>query len=280
MSDSERLKGLLDGSIDPSVIEDDPGLYSMAERIYGRDALEEMGVSPPVKPKAHGIAASNGNGGVELPETAIDAEDGMDDVRKPRRSKILISASVICLCIVASNVAIGIGTYVPLCEDEVGPKVLTYTSSATEIDGSLLISWTVTGMNISSNYTITWVISEDGSNEVVDEGGSSWTAGETVRIQTENWMVTKPPYTYLSVLYLEGIAVAYSNGTVGDSVQALANIQQVTPKCEDNTRLLWSELPEYNDIDSWDSAGTGGIIDGALMMLFGLTTILLLLRKR
>ena len=74
--------------------------------------------------------------------------------------------------------------------------------------------------------------------------------------------------------------MAYSNGTVGDSVQALANIQQLTPKCEDNTRLLWSELPEYNDIDSWDSAGTGGIIDGALMMLFGLTTILLLLRKR
>jgi hypothetical protein len=60
----------------------------------------------------------------------------------------------------------------------------------------------------------------------------------------------------------------------------LANIQQLTPKCEDNTRLLWTELPEYNDIGSWESAGTGGIIDGALMMLFGLTTILLFLRKR
>ena len=280
MSDSERLKGLLDGSIDPSVIEEEPALYSMAERIYGRDALEEMGVSAPVKPKAHGIAISNGNGGVELPEVAIDEGEEVDDLRKPRRSRLLITVSVICLCIVASNVAIGIGAYVPLCEDEVGPKVLTYTSSATEIGESLYISWTVTGMNISSNYSITWVISEDGSNEVIDEGGSSWTAGETVRIQTENWLVSKPPYTYLSVLHHEGVPVAYSNGTVGDSVQALADIVQLNPKCEDNTRLLWSEIPEYSDIDSWDPAGSGGIIDGALMMLFGLTTILLLLRKR
>ncbi len=280
MSGSERLKGLLDGSIDPSEIEEDPALYSMAERIYGRDALEEMGVNPPVKPKTHGIAISNGNGGVLLPEEAQEEVDEVGELRKPRRPTILISASVICLCIVASNVAIGIGTYVPLCEDEVGPKVLTYSSSATEIDGSLLISWTVTGMNLSSNYSITWVISENGSNEVVDEGGSSWTAGETVRIQTENWMVTKPPYTYLSVLHLEGVPVAYSNGTVGDSIQVLANIEQLTPKCDDNTRLLWTELPEYNNINSWDSAGTGGIIDGALMMLFGLSTVLLLLRKR
>ena len=280
MSGSERLKGLLDGSIDPSEIEEYPALYSMAERIYGRDALEEMGVNPPVKPKTHGIAISNGNGGVLLPEEAQEEVDEVGELRKPRRPTILISASVICLCIVASNVAIGIGTYVPLCEDEVGPKVLTYSSSATEIDGSLLISWTVTGMNLSSNYSITWVISENGSNEVVDEGGSSWTAGETVRIQTENWMVTKPPYTYLSVLHLEGVPVAYSNGTVGDSIQVLANIEQLTPKCDDNTRLLWTELPEYNNINSWDSAGTGGIIDGALMMLFGLSTVLLLLRKR
>ena len=93
-------------------------------------------------------------------------------------------------------------------------------------------------------------------------------------------MVTKPPYTYLSVLHLEGVPVAYSNGTVGDSIQVLANIEQLTPKCDDNTRLLWTELPEYNNINSWDSAGTGGIIDGALMMLFGLSTVLLLLRKR
>ena len=280
MSDSERLKGLLDGSIDPSEIEGDPGLYSMAERIYGRDALEEMGVNKPVKPKAHGISVSNGNGGVEIPEgEESDDEGGLGGAKTSTRPVFSIVVSLLCLSIVASNVAIGIGSYVPLCEDEVGPKELTYSSSATVNDGSLLISWTVTGMNISSNYSISWVISENGSNEVVDEGGSAWTAGETVRIQTENWMVTTPPYTYLSILSLEGEPVAFSNGTVG-GLSVLAMTSDPTPNCDENTRLLWSELPEYNDLDSWGQAGTGGVIDGALMMLFSLITIRLMLRKR
>ena len=43
MSDAERVKGLLDGSMNPSELEDDPELYALAERIYGREALEEMG---------------------------------------------------------------------------------------------------------------------------------------------------------------------------------------------------------------------------------------------
>ena len=79
MSDSDRLKGLLDGSIEPSEIEENPELYSMAERIYGRDALEEMGVSRPAKPKVHGISVSNGNGGVELPEVEDTTETGSDE---------------------------------------------------------------------------------------------------------------------------------------------------------------------------------------------------------
>ena len=33
MSDSERVKGLLDGTVDPSELEGDPELYSLAERI-------------------------------------------------------------------------------------------------------------------------------------------------------------------------------------------------------------------------------------------------------
>ena len=279
MSDSDKLKGLLDGSIEPSEIEQDPALYSMAERIYGRDALEEMGVSRPAKPKSHGISVSNGNGGVVLPE-ADDALEGPPDILTKQRKPIFsIVISLLCLSIVASNVAIGIGSYVPLCQDEVVPKDLAYSSSATVIDGKLLISWTVTGMNISSNYSISWIVSENGSNEIVDQGGSSWMAGETVRIQTENWMVTKPPYTYLSVLSLEGVAIAYSNGTVGD-VSTMADVGDSGGGCDDNTRLLWSELPEYNDLSSWDEAGTGGIIDGALMTVFGLLTLRLMIRKR
>ena len=48
MSDSERVKGLLDGTVDPSELEGDPELYSLAERIYGREALDEMGIAAPV----------------------------------------------------------------------------------------------------------------------------------------------------------------------------------------------------------------------------------------
>ena len=47
MPDPEAVRRLLSGEINPSEIEDEPGLYSMAERIYGAEVLEEMGVSAP-----------------------------------------------------------------------------------------------------------------------------------------------------------------------------------------------------------------------------------------
>ena len=47
MSDTELMKKLLDGTLDPVELENNPHLYTLAERIYGREALEEMGVSGP-----------------------------------------------------------------------------------------------------------------------------------------------------------------------------------------------------------------------------------------
>ena len=47
MPDSDAVRRLLEGNIDPVEIEQDPELYSMAERIYGSEALEEMGVHAP-----------------------------------------------------------------------------------------------------------------------------------------------------------------------------------------------------------------------------------------
>ena len=47
MEESDAIKRLLEGDIDPSEIEGDSRLYSMAERIYGAEALDEMGVSAP-----------------------------------------------------------------------------------------------------------------------------------------------------------------------------------------------------------------------------------------
>ena len=47
MSSPDAIRRLLEGEIDPNEIEGDANLYSMAERIYGSEVLEEMGVSPP-----------------------------------------------------------------------------------------------------------------------------------------------------------------------------------------------------------------------------------------
>ena len=47
MSSPDAIRRLLEGEIDPIEIEGDANLYSMAERIYGSEVLEEMGVSPP-----------------------------------------------------------------------------------------------------------------------------------------------------------------------------------------------------------------------------------------
>ena len=42
MPDPDAVKRLLSGEISPTEIEDDAALYSMAERIYGAEVLEEM----------------------------------------------------------------------------------------------------------------------------------------------------------------------------------------------------------------------------------------------
>ena len=46
MPDSEAVRRLLEGNIDPLEIEQDPELYSMAERIYGRSIRGDGGPSP------------------------------------------------------------------------------------------------------------------------------------------------------------------------------------------------------------------------------------------
>jgi len=59
MPDPDAVRRLLEGEIDPSEIEGDPNLYAMAERIYGSEALEEMGV---VGPQIGDIVEESGGG--------------------------------------------------------------------------------------------------------------------------------------------------------------------------------------------------------------------------
>ncbi len=116
MPDADAVKRLLSGEINPSEIEDDVSLYSMAERIYGSEALEEMGVSAPeigdVEPPPQSGPISND---VSLPDFVPempDSKEGQVSRRGGRRDFVLLTG--LCGLIgVAVNSVIG-GGYV-LC---------------------------------------------------------------------------------------------------------------------------------------------------------------------
>ena len=289
MSDSERVKGLLDGSMDPTELEGDDELYALAERIYGREALEEMGISTPERP-AENVPQLSQNGidmDVELPEID-DSVEGIDGgPQSPRRRKLAFLVGLIGMSLVGMNVAVGIGQYFDLCVDDLEPDPLGFTVTANEQNGSLYITWTVTNLNLSANYSIQWSISQNGSSELVDGGYFNWTTNmqQSSMAHTEHRAVTTPPWCYITSLHEEGVKISddtSSNGCVGNSSSAssLATISPVSSLCEDNTRLLWNEASNYESIDSWAVSGSGDLLDGALLMLFGILTLFGLFSKK
>jgi len=283
MSDAERVKGLLDGSMDPAELEGDSELYSLAERIYGREALDEMGVSAPersheVDPTIH----SNGNNlEVELPDAPEDLGDTDGSAKGSSRHRIVLMAGLVGLVLVSVNVAVGIGQYLALCEDQLESPPLSFSTSSTWQNESLHITWTVSNLNTTTNYSIHWSISQNGSAEPVDSDWFNWSASSNM-IHSENRAVTSPPWCYISVLYSEGIEISQSNACIGNSstTSVLADLSTVPKLCEDNTRLLWDKAAGYQSIDSWVPAGSGGLLDGALLMLFGMVTLRTVFRKK
>ena len=279
MSDAERVKGLLDGSMDPSELEDDPELYALAERIYGREALEEMGVTAPVRPpevipEVHSIG---NNHDVELPEHVEEfelPEASSKSSFQPSRRRVMLMAGVVGLVLVGVNVAVGLGQYLSLCEDQLEQPPLSFTSTSNWQNDTFYITWTTSNLNSSVDYSIHWSLSQNGSVEHVDSGWFNWT-GSTTMVHSENRPTTTPPWCYISTLYSEGAEIAQSNDCSGNSsgVSALAEMSDIEMLCEDNTRLLWDEADEYKSIDSWAPAGEGGLLDGALLMLFGLISM-------
>ena len=273
MEDSDRIKGVLDGTIDPSEISGDKKLYSMAERIYGREALEEMGVEPPVEPPESGIKAMNGNGGVEIPIKDVVGTVNLGSRKKSRRRVVLPLIMFTLLTISGFNVVVGIGTVLPLCEDEPPEQELEFSSSAQLQNNTLFIVWKMTGLNNGSSYTIEWQVSQNGSAEIVDTGNSTWVSdNDPVRFDNRNWYVDAPPYSYLSTLYEDDLIVAFSNGS-GDSITTLSDEANRVSYCDSNTRLIWTEYQDFGNKDAWGESGTGEIADGAMMMLFALMMI-------
>lgn len=274
MGDSNSIKGVLDGTIDPSEISGDKKLYSMAERIYGREALEEMGVEPPVEPPESGIKAMNGNGGVEIPIKDSLGTVNVDSRKKPRRRVVLPLIMFALLTISGFNVVVGIGTVLPLCEDDPPEQELEFSSSAQLQNNTLFIVWKMTGLNNGSFYTIEWQVSQNGSSEIVDIGNSTWVSdNDPVRFDNRNWYIDAPPYSYLSTLYEDDLMVAFSNGS-GDSITTLSDDANRVSYCESNTRLIWAEYQDFESKDAWGESGTGEIADGAMMMLFALMMII------
>ena len=274
MEDSDKIKGVLDGTIDPSEISGDKKLYSMAERIYGREALEDMGVEPPVEPPESGIKAMNGNGGVEIPIKDSVGTVNLGSRKKPRRRVVLPLIMFTLLTISGFNVVVGIGTVLPICEDEPPEQELEFSSSSQLQNNTLFIVWKMTGLNNGSSYTIEWQVSQNGSAEIVDTGNSTWVSdNDPVRFDNRNWYVDAPPYSYLSTLYEDDLIVAFSNGS-GDSITTLSEEANRVSYCDSNTRLIWTEYQDFENKDAWGQSGTGEIEDGAMMMLFALMMII------
>ncbi len=270
MDASERIKGVLDGSIQPSEISGDEELYYMAERIYGRDALENMGVEPPVKPPELGVVSINGNGGVQIPNSVDRLGSENNQKIKVKRRRIVIPLIMfMCLIISSYNVSFGLGSAITLCSEEEPMQELEMdTSSHLSENGTLYIVWNMYGLNNYSEYVLEWSVSQNGSSNVVENGINTWNLSESARITSFNWKIEYPPYSYLSSLSQDGVPVAWSNSSGGQVITVLSESGQESAYCADNTRLIWSEYSNLESKEAWGEAGTGDIIDGALIMLF------------
>ena len=139
MVDSDAVKRLLEGDIEPSEIEGDPSLYSMAERIYGREALEEMGVfapeveTPEIQPDFGEISDD-----VSLPDFQPEISDSKT-YDKPPKGKRRIFTLFVGVCglfgtllnmVVGSGAvlcSIGLADMKQICNDDYGQTKLVWT---------------------------------------------------------------------------------------------------------------------------------------------------------
>ena len=140
MDDSDAVKRLLDGTIEPSEIEGNPRLFAMAERIYGREALEELGVfapeiETPVIPENIGAIPPD----ISLPDFQPDLEllkSGDVSREKGKRRLMSLAIGTLGLLGVGFNVVIGGGSVLCsvgiadmryICDPEFGNTKLVWT---------------------------------------------------------------------------------------------------------------------------------------------------------
>ena len=143
MPDPEAVRRLLEGEIDPIEIEGDAALYSMAERIYGSEALEELGVQPPKIGNADelvdfGLISDD----ISLPDFMPDISDTKDGQKgaSSRRRWFVFFSGVFGLIGTTFNMTIGAGAALcsvgvanmrEICNDDYGQTKIVWTEGYT-----------------------------------------------------------------------------------------------------------------------------------------------------
>jgi hypothetical protein len=290
MNEGERLRELLDGSMDPSELESYSEYYRLAERIYGREALDEMGITTPeeIEKEKEQNRSSEFTHDVILPSPKTDSEvkETVNLDKKTKRKLFLTLIGIIGLLLVGSNILVGVDAIVPdsivtLCED-VEPLGEIEFKDAEVVNGTTLtIFWTVKNVTIGENYTITWDISQNGSQELVDSGSLGWQANGNTFTHAYSVNVEIEPYTWISKL-LDGnmTIISTTNGDYSSSEVSAMSIIGSEKNCEDNPKLKISEIMDYQNIDSWTQTGNGDMLDGMLIMTFSFISLLGMRKKR
>ena len=287
MNEGERLRELLDGSMDPSELENYDEFYRLAERIYGREALDEMGITTPEEIEEE--KAQNGSSefthDVILPSPKADSPEEEINIqrRNPKRRLILTIIGVIGLLLVSSNIAVGIDSIIPveLCEDTEAPGDIGFEATQTVNGTTFTIIWSMDNLTINQNYTITWDISQNGSQELVDSGSYTWLANGNLYSHLKSVNVQTEPYAWSSELLDENLTIiSTANGDYSSSGVTTMSIIETDKKCEDNPKLKLGEITDYKNLDSWTQTGDGDMLDGMLIMTLSFISLLGLRKKK
>jgi len=139
MSDgNSRLKELLDGKLSPQEIADDPVLASLAERMYGADFLDNVGISRGDTKRAlvEQFSEIEGDdllidempdGGLplpmpsDMPPNPANIEDVFDDTSSHRTflQKLRLVGGVVGIGAVITNLFYGFGNFLSVCASDV-----------------------------------------------------------------------------------------------------------------------------------------------------------------
>ena len=142
MEESDAIKRLLEGDIDPVEIEGDSKLYSMAERIYGSEALEEMGVSAPEISTPKIIEKKDSPFEINLPDFQPLFDLIKNDEKKSKKGKrrlFILLVGLSGLLGVIFNMVIGVGW--ALCNTGIADMKQICIEGNTKVVVSRSFSW-------------------------------------------------------------------------------------------------------------------------------------------